>query len=234
MSKEIAAAASTDMTQFDDSDWGVEVSARNIVIPKIMLMQGLSEAVIEGGAKLGDLYNSLTKKVVGDTSKSLELIPFFQKEMWYIFKVVGKDETFLRIEDLDSSNVNWRYEDFEGDMAVKRIKVLQFYCIDPSNPDLPVIVSFKGKSMRTGQELYTMMYFTNRQENKFPPSYHILLSSVRDKNEKGTFAKYTFKRGDESTSNELKLCLEWINTIKSGKAKDAPEEAKEPEQNPAF
>jgi len=65
-----------------------------------------------------------------------------------------------------------------------------------------------------------MMYFTNIQEGKFPPSYAINLSSVKDKNDKGTFAKFSWEKGRLATADELRCAAKWLKTIKSGQTKD--------------
>ena len=66
----------------DLNAWGdAPVSARDIIIPKILAMQGLSELVTDGKAKFGDFVDSVTHQVLGSIDKPLEFVPFHMTKL---------------------------------------------------------------------------------------------------------------------------------------------------------
>lgn len=229
-SNELIKQEEKELAKMNDFNWGVTLEARNIIIPKIMLMQGQSELVLEGKARLGDLVNSLTNTLLGGMEKAITLIPFYLQEFWYVFKVISADkEEFLRVESMNASNIDALYDAVEGGITIRRSRVMQVYFLNPANLAMPLIGSFKGKSFRIGKELYTLMYCINKQEKKFPPSYTIDLTSSKDKNDRGTFAKFKFTKGRETTLSELQECTKWIQTIQAGKAKGDESDLKKKE-----
>src|SRR6478736_4784251 len=57
----------------------------DIVIPKVLLMQGLSDLVAERKAQLGDIVRSTTAEKLGSPEKTLEFIPLsFPTSQWVI------------------------------------------------------------------------------------------------------------------------------------------------------
>ena len=61
----------------DLSAWGeTEVTSKDIVIPKILCMQGLSDLVSDGKAKMGDFVDSLEGNILGDIDNPVAFVPF--------------------------------------------------------------------------------------------------------------------------------------------------------------
>jgi hypothetical protein len=200
--------------------WGDnEMTSQDMVIPKILCMQGLSELVSEGKAKMGDFVDSLSGEVVGSTENPVAIVPFHMEKLYIISKRekgAGRYE-FDRIEAVTGQN--YPFEDEVGGMQFKYEYCLQFYCLRPEDTSLPYVVSFKSTSLKSGKVLSTQMFVRNRAAGLVPPAFHILLGGRKEKNDQGTYIVMEVKQG-EKTSNELiGQCLDWMKVIKAGKTR---------------
>lgn len=207
-------------------DWGQsEISSKDIIIPKILAMQGLSDFVSEGKAKLGDLVDSISGEVLGSIEKPVEFVPFHMEKVWIISRK-KKGETkfeFEKYEAVTAENLGYPFEAKDGEDDVKYEYTLQFYCLLPTDTSMPYVISFKSTSLRSGKVLSTQMYVRNRAAGLTPPSYTMLLGGKKEKNDKGTFIVMDTKVKGR-TSPELETeCLNWFKVIKSGGAKVAAE-----------
>jgi hypothetical protein len=211
MSKELK-VAETNEVALTTGDWGnVEVSANDLVIQRLALMQGQSDLVTDGKAVLADIVNLATQAKVGGKDKDALLLPFYATKHWVTSVKKGSRYEFKSMCE-DKGQV-LPFED--GDIKNERQYTFFFLTEELS---MPVVASFRSTSHKIGKALFSQMYITNIQAKQTPASYWIKLSSVVDKNDKGTFAVYSFKLDKKSSNEELKKCLEWIGTIKTSKA----------------
>lgn len=208
------------------NEWGAgDVSSRDLVIPKILAMQGLSELVSEGKAKLGDFVDSVSGEVLGSIEKPVEFIPFHMEKKWIISrkkKGEGKFE-FERYEDVTAQNMDYPFEAQEGEDTIKYEYTLQFYVLLPHDTSMPYVISFKSTSLRSGKVLSTQMYVRNRAAGLVPPAYVMELGGKKEKNDKGTFIVMETKPKGKTPDNLLIECLNWYKVIKAGGAKVAEE-----------
>lgn len=220
MSKEVMKASSKEVAKNEAEnleEWGeVSIDSSDIVIPKLILMQGQSTFVTDGIASFGDVVETPSKQVVLQASKGgvIELIPFHHTAVWSKYKVTNGKQEFIGYEDV-VKGVDKEYEENHGSYMVKNMRTLNMFFINPKAPELPVVISFKGISQRTGKEIITQMYIKNRQAGKTPASYVLSLGAVKQKNDKGTFYVWEFKVSRQSTGDEVGLCLKWLKSIKT-------------------
>lgn len=203
------------------------MTSSDIVIPKILAMQGLSKLVIDGKARFGDLVDSLSGEVISDIEKGVEFIPFHVEKVWIISKWNGSKFEFERYEDVNADNENKPWEEDIQEGKFKNEKTFNFYCIRPDDMSLPVIVSLKGTSVKTGKELMTQMYVKNRAEGKVPPAKVMKLTGIKQTNDKGTFVVLKTAVVRDSSTEEINKCLEWFRLVSSGKTKADDSEAQE-------
>lgn len=215
MSKELVKSQTTELstsTQFED----FEVDTRNIVIPKILLMQPISDKVTEGIAKYGDFLNSMTGEVVGNIDKGLEVIPLSSKNYHIVSVKEGTDWNFLRIDPIVSmADDNKPFDDIENGEVIKRQKVLEFFVMAPAVSELPFTVQFRGMSFRNGKAFYTMAFAMAKAMRVMPYERTLILNGTKTKNDKGNFAILTFKSGRKSTAEEIEKSKMWYSTIKA-------------------
>ena len=214
---EVAAAGSMD---FGDGGY----SSQDVIIPKVLVMQGLSNLVMEGKAKFGDLVDNQTQTVIGNVDDApIEFIPFHLEKIWIVSKKNGNKYEFSHIDPVTIGNENRQWEEVRDGAEWKNEKSFNFYSILPSDPTIPYIIQFKGTSQRTGKELATQMYVKNKASGLMPPSKTMTLKGSKISNDKGTYIVLKTEIARDTAVDELGTCLEWYKAVHTGKATASPE-----------
>lgn len=214
---DLTKAAGTEVATASLDAWGTEaVETSDVVIPKILLMQKMSDAVDKDLAKEGDLIDSLTNEVLGSLKKPVEVIPFHREKLWFVSRMENGKWVLDEIVDFNADNQNWRYNDTVGGIEYKRELHMRYYVLRTDDLSLPYIVSFKSMSLASGKALYTQMYVKNRQAGKVPCAYTILLGGHKKENDKGKFCVLDFELGREATNEEVQTAFQWFQTVKDG------------------
>jgi hypothetical protein len=231
MSKELANTKGTELAQPSMADWGLpQVSSKDIIIPKILCMQGLSELVVDEKAKMGDFVDSMTSEILGNYAKKpVAFIPFHLEKIWIISKKTqgSGDFDFDSIVPVTSENEGLRYNEVVDGVEYKREYTMNFYVLRPDDMSLPYIISFKGMSSKSGRILATQMYVRNAAAGLVPPAMIMELSGTKDKNDKGTFITLNTKPVGESNPEQIAKAFEWYKTVSSGGTKAHAEEPKQ-------
>lgn len=210
-----AIAVSQDLDAWGDSG----ITSSDMIIPKALLMQGLSEIVADGNAAIGDYVNSLTSEVIAKKGEELELIPFHMDKYWAISEKSGNK--FRRVEQATPANESlpWDFNDADG-TECKRTLVRAFYCLDVNDTDgLPLIISFASTAAKIGKKLATRMFVMNRQAGKVPCAFSIKVKSEIVKGDKGTYASPDFTVGSAVEPAVIGTCRDWMLSVKAGTAK---------------
>lgn len=228
MSKEVAEKKSTEVSQEIDMDafGGPAVSGSDIIIPKVLCMQKMSDAVDRDVAKVGDFIDSLTEEKLGSIEEPVKFIPFHMEKVWLVQKKVGEKFVFDRFEDVTAQNENQPWEQTIGGEEYKFQKTYNFYALLEQDPSMPYVISFRSTSAKSGRVLATQMYVKNRAQKKTPASYVMELYGDKESNDQGTFIVTKTRVSRESTQEEIKSCLEWYKTITAGEAKIHDDEGK--------
>ena len=186
--------------------WGTpQVSSQDIIIPKILCMQGLSQLVSDEKAKMGDLVDSMSSEIIGNCNdKPVQFIPFHMEKIIIVSKKVAGDYEFDHIEAVTSENENKPYEEQVGNDLFKNEYAMNFYVLRPEDMSLPYIISFKGMSRKAGKILATQMFVRNAAAGKIPPAFVMELSGTKTKNDKGTFYVLESKAVRESSQEETR------------------------------
>lgn len=205
------------------------VSAADLVIPKLLLMQGTSEYVGDESAEVGDIVNSQTHEVLGGIGKPVEFVPLKLYKTWRIYDMSSKQPKFLREEPVTAANADQEWEGLEGKTPVRRDQNFNFFILLKSELDageaFPCVVSFKRTSMNAGKQLATQL-FKLAALGKLPYSQTVKLGVRKDKKETNTYAVYEFQKGNPCTEVEKTEAQRWLKTLSSVKyTVDAKEEA---------
>lgn len=179
------------------------VDSADIMVPRILLAQGLSQSVTAGKAKMGDFTNSMTGVVLGNENEPITFIPITMKKYWKKFEIVGKKRQFRGTELFTAATRSWPREEMKPSQANPAVEakwendltidVIGFTEDDVQDPiALPVAVSFTRTSYKTGQKFATHFASLDAAEGGQIPyhSYMMLLSCAKKQNDSGTF--YTF------------------------------------------
>lgn len=214
MNKDIAKATSQEVAVENDlGHWGQsEVSSNDIVIPKIQLMQGMSQAVVGGKNKLGDMIDSVTGDLLGTLDKPLEVIPFHMEKFYVIQKHNGKKWMYDKIEKVTPVNENAPYEFEDGGQKKKRVYTRRFFVLVNGNV-LPYTIDFASTSAKAGKELATEMFVKNAMMKLPPAASKIAIGSKTEKNDDGTYAVKTVKVIGKASNEEIKSAFEWYKTV---------------------
>lgn len=215
----------TVLSASDANLWGNDqIGSNDIIIPRILVMQGLSEFVTSGKAKFGDFVNSLSEKVVGSIASPMEFIPFYIDKVQKVSKEVNGKYVIDHFEPLTPINEKYPWEDFKDGKKIKRENSYNVYAVLPGY-ELPVMLTFKSTSIKTGKEIATQMYAINMQTRKIAPcSSVMILSGEKKQNDKGVFTVTHAKVANDATKEQIAECARWIQIVKSGNAQAAPEE----------
>ena len=220
MTKEVTTKQSTEVAVPTDlGAWGdVVVEQKDLVLPKILIQQALSEAVKQKKANDGDLLNTLTGEVLGT---EVELLPFYVKQSVVIEKWNGKKFEFHSVIQYDGKSRPFE-EEING-VRYKNSHMYEFFCLT-SSLGLPHILPFKGTSNKVGKQLFTMMYVSNIAEKLTPAGKWIKYSTKNEVNKDGdSYYVSHFNPGKKATNEEVKECLKWIETLKNSKFTSAEE-----------
>lgn len=223
--------------------WGSEgVDDADILIPRLLLMQGLSKQVSSGKAALGDILRSTSGEVLAAKTKSLDVIPLTTFKTWVLEEFVaapkggGKWE-FRGIVPMTGENKDAPLEWKESDKEWRRSRSLNFYVllpedikkevaarkaaakgdmIDPDDALLPVLLSFRRSSYQAGRELAT--HFKKAEHFGVPPASSVFsLGSEVKTNDLGTFHIFKLAKARKSTQEELTVARSWYTTLQKAR-----------------
>lgn len=208
------------------SDWGdVVVESKDLILPKILLQQALSEAVKQRTAKDGDYVNTLTGAVCSNEGGNVHVLPFYCRQSYVVEKFNGKKFEYNKTVPCIVGQEPMPFEEDIGGVRFKNSHVYEFFCMLEEG-GTPAVVSFKSTSHKTGKQLFNLMYLQNPQQGKTPAHNWIILGAKEDTNKDGDrYNVMTISVGSESTPEQVKNCLGWIATIKSTNFKTAEEKA---------
>lgn len=221
--------------------WGAEgVDNSDILIPRLMLMQGLSDFVTDGSAKLGDIVRSTTGEVLATKDKPLAIIPILTHKTWVTLEKVGNKFEFRSIEPVNPTNATAPLEWQQQGSLWRRDLSLEFFVLLPSDiarerkaldkitagemPDaadalFPCHLSFRRTSYQAGKVLST--HFSTAGRFKLPPAsstFH--LSSETVKNDQGTFAVLSVKVAGKTSMDDLAVAKRWYDILAAAQAKN--------------
>lgn len=214
------------------NEWGQgpRVTSRDIIIPKILPIQYMSEKLQQKLAEYGELRDTVSNEKFGDLESPMEFIPICLEKKWYEFDMIptkngGVKREFKQILLVDDNPTSPGYND-ELPMAepgIERDRVMDFYVLIPSEIEagtaMPYILSFRRTSLKGGKKLMTQMYMKNRAAGKSPASTACVLSVVDTSNDDGSYIVQDVRPSRPATEEEQTQALKWFKLIRAGETK---------------
>jgi hypothetical protein len=217
-----------------------EILSSDIMIPKLLLMQGLSELVNEGKARQGDMVRSTTGEVLGNAKEAVEFIPLTFYNQWIIQELVGKKYEYRGVEPMTAKNQDLPWEFEHNGSKWKRVKSINVYALlpkdiarerkevqaalaagslpDPSTALMPVLISFRSTSYNAGKTIVT--HFARAQKYKVPAYVSTLkLTCTQDKNDLGSFFVFGVEPAGKTAQDDQTVAQEWYQILSQGKHK---------------
>lgn len=201
-----------------EGSWGTEnVSSSDVLIPKLLLMQGLSELVAQEKAKAGDIVNSVTGIVVGGKTTPVEMIPITTWRTLITMEEINGKMEYKTQEPLTAANEILPWEEVVNGVKVRRVKSLNFYVLLTSELTvpgaLPYLLSFRSTSYTTGRKLIN--HFIQADRMKIPPAKAAFnLLCHQEKNDKGPYYVFDLAFSRSTTESELLTAYEWYVTMR--------------------
>lgn len=197
------------------------VSASDLIIPKMLLMQNTSEYVGDKKAAMGDIVNSQTLEVLGGEKSPVSLVPLKMYKTWRVYDMDSGQPEFLRQEAVTADNEKLPWEDTEENEDGKKIPIrrdlcMNFFCLlykeVQSGEAFPVVASFKRTSIQAGRQLATQI-FMQACLNRPPYAKTALLSVKTQKAEKNTYAVFEISKGADLPKDHADLAALWLKRL---------------------
>lgn len=224
-----------------ENDWGKEVlDTSDILIPRVLLMQPMSELVTSDRVKVGDLLKSTTKEVLGNKENPFKFIPILSFKTWILEEKIGQRFEFRGIEEMNAGNKDdeLEWKDATGN-TFRRNRCINFYALlpedirternaleaagrgelpDPDDALLPILISFQRTGYQAGKELIT--HFAKAQHFQIPPAVTTFqMRSVMEKNDKGTYYVPAVDKFGKTSVEDLAVCKKWYETLSKSRVK---------------
>lgn len=205
--------------------WGNEgISTSDVLIPQLMLAHGLSKIVQNGGAKIGDIFNSNTSEVLARLNeKKLCFVPISYHREWHVVEVTkqGERKPYERFL-VDDKNENLEKEGViearDGrKIFVERKKSHNFFVLLPQFiEELPFLIKFKGSNQMTGRRLVTHLQTSQLKGKPAAALVWSIYTSMHSYNDR-TYPIFNVEPGEETPKAVLDVAFKWYNQITKSK-----------------
>jgi len=214
-------------------DWGVveELETTDLLVPKIFHQQGLSQFVTDGKAQAGDFCDSLTGEILAKREDKLEIIVFgsYKTTIVSIYDERAKKyqlkEIITHLPENAKQLAELPMEEETSEGKIRRNTYYNLYCLIPSKiAELPFVLSLGSTKTKAAKKINTMI-FKLSQQKKPGAAVVFELTSVTEKNDKGTWYGIEVNQGRWTTPQELMRAHAWHVKSKTQKFNVAEEEA---------
>lgn len=236
--KAVTEAPKANLPAIPESAWGSEgLNNSDILVPKLLVMQGLSELVSTGAASVGQIRDSINGELLGGMVKPrdmqpVEVIPFSSFKTWVIFERVNDKDEYVKTLPITPENEAWPIEEVVNGVQIRRDKCLNFYVLLVSEVKagtaFPFLISFRRTSMRGGKKLATIAAKL-RAFNKPLATKVINLGVLAEENDKGKYFVLDVNQGRDSTQVELGAAYQWHKALKTTNVRVDDSDLKKPD-----
>lgn len=212
-------AKTTQMSVFSKKTATANLDRSDILIPKLLVMQGMSKQVADEKAQPGEIVNSVTGEVLAARGKDIRFIPIMQFKSWVKYRMEGASPRYIGQEMFNESNANLPWESEENGQKFRNDICLNFYVLlekDLEDPGaLPYLLSFRRTSYKNGRKLIT--HFVQCDMAGMEPYAKTLnLTGQKQQNDSGTYYIFDVSvAGNTSEKNASKI-QDWVKILSSG------------------
>jgi hypothetical protein len=207
--------------------WGTqEATQEDVTIPKILLMHGQSEFVLEGKAQVGDLVRSTTLEKLSGLQTTVKIVPFMFEKVWaetkYDVKSGNYEWQYNHPWTAENTNLEWEYTDAEG-QKWRRNKTYAFavMLVDDVKNDalpLPAFLRFTRTSFKAGQAIAD--HFFKKGAENMPGCTHIWELGSKLIKKDHNFYVFTTEKGRETSIDEMLICKKWYDLLQADAKKE--------------
>lgn len=215
-----AAGTTKDLALTEDlqGSWGAEeATAEDIIIPKLLLMHGQSELVLQGEKAVGELIKSTDKEVLAKRGETINIIPFKMFKTWRISELVGGQAEWRGEEVWNAQNTDLEWEFEQEGKKMRRDQAYNFYAlltkdIGNGKHSFPIRLQFVRTSRKAGKVLADH-FAQSRMQNKPPALMTFDIGSEFINGEEQKYFVFTAKYGPASTVEQIQEAKKWFTEI---------------------
>lgn len=197
-----------------------DFEAKDLLVPMICAAQGTSDIVKLGKGKLGDIYETVNKTVLGDPKTPFNFVPVKYFKTWVHCELIKSKPQFRSVEPYTVMNANkYQYEEEKDDGSKWRhYEVLNFYVLLEKElkegTAFPYLLSFRSSNKKKGRPLINHMA---RARALTPPqplcSMTFSLTTVLTSRDDNSW--FVFDLGTVGATNpeHKEKALEWLTTL---------------------
>lgn len=222
--KEVAAAPKAGMLAKEAlASWGTEgLDNSDILVSKMLLMQGLSALVASGEANVGQIRDSLDGTLYGGMVKPKEIKPvevivFSSFKTCLFFEPVNGKEEYRWTEPSTPEN-----QAYGKTVNIDGIDYVPYQCLNfyvlrtediKNGRAFPYVVSFRSTSFFAGRKIVSIA--AKCKQFKQPIASKVIgLSVISKENHKGKFFAFDVTTVRDSTSEEMAEAFKWYTDFK--------------------
>jgi hypothetical protein len=209
MSKQVAKTESKAVSTSDAMAFGAfgteNVINQDLTFPKILLMQGLSQWVSQGLAAPGEIVESFEKRKLGNAKKPVQIIPFFNLNVWKLKKEVNGKFVTVGYEDRvgAEARMDREFTHSSGEKGLRE-KTFNLFCLlKDGNLKVPYMVGFTNYSFKHAAQSYLNKLQLLKAEGKSPAYVLWNLGVTQEKNAKGEFPVFTLDTVKDEKGHDI-------------------------------
>lgn len=215
--KESSALVAMDVDSWGDSS----LTTDDLVVPRVLAMNHMSDLVKQKKADFGEFRDSLEGSLLGSLEKPMLFVPFHLEKVWFEYEIVKGKRQYSSQFAVTAANEKLAWRDEEA--GVERDKVYNFYVLLPdqvaAGSSFPYLLSFRRTSMKAGQQLATIMYARNKRAGLPPAATVFSLGGRVVSGDGGEYIVLGVQTERKSSEDELGEAFSWFETVKQGQAK---------------
>lgn len=196
-----------------------DADAGDIIVPRILLMQGTSKWVPET-FNMGEIIDSVEEKVLAAKGKSIKIIPFVMRKSWEVF-IAEQPPTWVRSEPWNAGNDadEWKFTEDDparGEINYFRQRNYGFYCFvleeDGAIDEfaIPALINFRSSSgFKEGKKIASWF---SRMKSMNQPGFTVSweISSETVKTDDKSYQKFVVKRGANVSKEQMEPIYKWL------------------------
>lgn len=228
------------MTQSDQRGGNEEILRQDVIIPKLLLMQGLSDFVGQRKAQAGDFVRSTNVEKLGDDKTPVEFIPITFTNEWRLEEYINGKYEFRGREPRNAKNEDSPWDFEQNGTKWKRTKTTNVFALLPADIDseqkeieraknendmfdlnkvlMPVVIAFRSTGYNAGKAVVS--HFAKAasmvEYGAKAQGYTLLLKCNQEKNDKGQFyVPEVISTGKRVSKESLEKALKWVTILQS-------------------
>lgn len=191
------------------------LDAEDIIIPKVLLMQSISDLVEAEKAKSGDFVHSLDEVVLGQ--KDTKPVEFIALGMFKNI-VISKNKKYAETIAHTPENAKLPYNETVDGVEVNRATVMNYYVLRPQDIEdmtvFPMVISFKRTSLKGGKKLATkLMMLEEFGAQTYAKTFKLI--AKQEESEHGKYYVMDITDGRKSNEIETKQAKKWWEKLQT-------------------